>query len=189
MSAVATAPDEALVSQPDRGTIFVSVRSNLRLVRTPRYPIYGPGGRTVGEEQGEVIQFRNSRLYVPDEGTVTLEDGREVDAADLKDWLLNHRRLNDKHDGFFALQTAAPPVTQAEIEAITRAVLAVDVDALERVLEQETNGWGRQEVIGPVQDALTNIAALAEQARAQAAAKEQADAAIAEKLPPPPPGA
>lgn len=171
---VATAPatDEPLVAQPDRGSIFLSVREDLRLVKVPRYPRYGAGGAKVGEEPGQAVQFRDSRIFVPDDGDYELEDGRKIPAAELREWLLQHKRLGDPSDGFWMVETSAPAVSEAE----TRLVLenALDVEKLEAIIAQERAGWNRPALIGPVQDQIDKIRAMETEIRERAAAEAAA---------------
>ena len=147
--------------------MYVAKREDLRLVKKPRYPIRGASGEQVDVTPGEVLQFRNGVLHVPKKGTLQLEDGREVDAAELIPWLDKHRLYGDKWDGFWRLDPAAPPVSAEEQATMFEAAMALDVDTLERMLEQEQAGWNRDELVALLKGGIEKIhaalnAALAE---------------------------
>lgn len=169
MSATAQIDDDQLVSQPDHGTIFLSRRSELRLTKTPRYPIRGASGQQVGETPGEVVPFREGRFFCPAEGAVTLENGREVDAGEIKAWLERHRLLGDVEEGFWVVETKAPPVSREELERIAQAATEWDTDTLEAILAQESSGWGREDILQVARGAIERIRAMEERVRQEAA--------------------
>lgn len=175
---------EALVSQPPTGVIFASRRSELRLVVTPKRPVFGtPAGGFVGgqvsQSEGITLAFRGGQLLVPHDGDVISEEGTRVPAADVLTWLRSHRLFGDAMGGFWEVHTAAPPVSKDEIERIVNAALALDVPALEAILAAEQTGWERDEVIDQVQATIGKIeAAVAAQAQqAEPKAKPAAKAA------------
>jgi hypothetical protein len=151
--------DEALVSQPDTSVLFMARRRELRLVKTPRYPIYGPAGAKVGENPGQALQFTDGAFRCPREGTVTLEDGRPADAAEILEWLESHRMLNSLEEGFWRVDPTAPPVSQEEMRALMQAAMRLDVDTLEAIVEQERSGWGRSAIIDEAEQAIVEIRA------------------------------
>lgn len=183
MSALAQIDDDQLVSQPDRGTIFLARRDGLRLTKVSRYPIRGASGQQVGETPGEVLVFRDARFYCPAEGTVAVEDGREIDAAEVRAWLLGgtvvkdgqevtfrpHRLLGDVNEGFWAVETKAPPVSREELDRIVNATMQWDVPTLERILEQERAGWEREDVLQVAEGAIERIHAMEAKLRDEAA--------------------
>jgi hypothetical protein len=173
MTATAT-PDETLVDQPAAATVFASRREDLRLIKLPRYPQFGAGGQKVGEQQGEALQFRNGTLPVPAQGTITLEDGRELDAGEVRDWLQRHRLFGNQHEGFWEVTLAAPPVSDEEQRRVMRAVAKLDVETLEAMQEQERAGWAREGFLGTLDEALDEVRdmrAEAEKIAAEEAAK------------------
>jgi hypothetical protein len=173
MTATAT-PDETLVNQPAAATVYASRREDLRLIRLPRYPQFGAGGMKVGEQPGVAIQFRDGVFNVPSQGKVTLEDGREADAEDIRGWLQNHRLLGNQHEGFWEVTLAAPPVSDEEQRRVMRAVAKLDVETLETMQEQERAGWSREGFLGTLDEALDEVRdmrAEAEKIAAEEAAK------------------
>lgn len=159
MTATAT-PEEQLVQAPESVTLFVSRRENLRLTKVQRYPIRGAAGQQVGETPGEVVVFRNHELRVPHEGTMRLEDDREIDAAEIREWLEQHRRHNDREDGFWVVQMAAPPIGADELKVLMDLVLKLDEDGLVTFVEQEEKGWNRAELIEAAMSSLEQVQAV-----------------------------
>lgn len=153
----ATAVVESPMSKPVAGTTFRARREDLRLVKSPKYPITGPSGQKVGESPGETLKFGNHRLFVPTTGTITLEDGRPLDAAVAREWLESHRLHGDVEDGFWAETQVAPPVSGEELNAIVQAALRFDEERLEQVIEQERAGWGREAILDSATEALSNM--------------------------------
>lgn len=159
-----TIEQERLVATPDSHVLFMCRRSDLRLVKTPRYPRYGPGGQQVGEKPGEVVAFRDGTLRVPRTGMAILEDGRQVDAEEIVEWLEGHRLFTDSEDGFWRVDPTAPPVSQAEIDALNDIVLDLDEDKLLAFIEQERAGWGRDDLLASAERVLERMRALKAQA-------------------------
>jgi hypothetical protein len=139
--------DAPLVSSPSKAVVFAARREDLRLVRVPRYPVRDAGGQQVSETQGTAFQFRHGLLTVPAEGTVQTEDGREVDAADVMAWLMSHKRYNDREEGFFKVETAAPPPSPADMALLLKFAREADVAGFERVIAEEQAGWNRKEFL------------------------------------------
>jgi hypothetical protein len=166
--------EDPLVSAPPRAAIFMSRRSDLRLVKTPKIPRIAATGMKIGEEPGETLVFRAGRLDVPHEGTVELEDGRECDAQEVRAFLTSHRWFGDTQDGFWEVEQVGPPVSKQEMDAVVNAALEFDEAKLEAIVAQESAGWGRQDLIASASEALERMrAAKARQAELQA---EQAKA-------------
>lgn len=177
MAAIADPPTDVLVTQPRREKTYAARRGGLRLTKVPRYPVLGAGGQKVDETRGVVIAFRDGMLRIPTEGTVLTEQGHEVDAAEIVQWLDRHR-LNGNHDeGFFEVPQAAPPVSEEETERIGEFSLLHDTDSLRAMLETEQKGWNRQGLVGPVSKAIARI----EQIRADFEAQQDAEARPAPK--------
>jgi hypothetical protein len=175
MTAVATY-DDLLVSQPETKTLFMSRRSELRLVKTPRYPRYGASGQKVGEDPGQVIPFRDGVFRCPPTGTVELEDGRKADAAEVLAWLEDHRAIGNIEEGFWRVDPTAPAPSREELQTLTRAAFSLDTEKLERLIEQEEAGWRREDILVIAREAVENIAAAKEEARRQAEEEAAEDA-------------
>lgn len=177
MTAVA-APTDSIVSQPAREKTYASRRAELVLVHTQEYPILGPGNRPVGMEPGVRIKFADGTLRVPLSGKILTQQGREIDAAPIIEWLDSHRLNGDQYEGFFEVPQAAPPVTDSELDAIMEAGYTHDMDRLEAILQSEQQGWGRTQIVSAVEKALSRIRAMHEQMEAQRV-QEEAEAAKA----------
>jgi hypothetical protein len=172
VSAVASPPTDTIVSQPANVKTYASRRGSLTLVHTPEYPIYGPGGREVGKEAGARIMFTDGVLRVPLNGKITTQQGREIDAAPIIEWLDKHRLNGDQYEGFFEVPQAAPPVTDDELEGIMEAGYTHDMDRLEAIAQAERAGWNRAQIVGAVEKALGRIREMHAQIEAQRAAED-----------------
>lgn len=168
----ATIEPESLVAAPDDHVVFYSRRQDLRLVKTPRYPIYGPGGREMGTQLGEAVQFRDGQLRVPLKGKMRMDDGREMPAVEVRDWLENHRLFSDREDGFWRIDPEAPPVSREELDALTQIALDFDEERLVAFIEQERSGWAREDLLGTAEKALERMREIAKAAAAAEQAKE-----------------
>lgn len=158
MAAVADPPTDVLVSQPRREVTFASRRENLRLVFQAQYPVFGPQGQPTGTVVGGLrIAFTDGQLRVPLEGEVTTENGKRVPVADVIAFLDRHHLNGDQHEGFFRVAQVAPPVTEAEFEAITEAAMDYDTVKLQAILDAEVAGWKRGEIVRIVEKRLAQI--------------------------------
>lgn len=162
----ATVEQERLVAAPEDHVLFMSRRSELRLVKTPRYPIHGPSGQKVGEAPGEALAFRDGTLRVPLEGSVRLEDGREVPAGPIREWLEQHKLFTDREDGFWRIDPVAPPISREEFDAMMDLVLELDAEKLEALIEQERAGWNREDLLASAERSLARVKAALEAAAA-----------------------
>lgn len=170
----------AAFSVPDQAVTFSARRSELRLVKTPKHPIYGPNGQRQGETVGETIAFRDGVLRVPTSGKVTLEDGRPASAEEILEWMRGHRLFGNADSGFVEIGQVAPPVSQEEMEVITDAAIALDIETLEAIKREESAGWARETVLATVEKALTGVAE-AKEAVAKEIAEREKNAAVAAK--------
>jgi hypothetical protein len=175
MAAVASPPQDTLVSQPQREVTYLAKRQELVLVHTPEYPIRTPEGRPVGLTEGVRIQFRDHMLRVPMEGTVTTAQGRQFPATELNEWLQRHPKFGDSWEGFTKIEQVAPPVTVEEMEAISSAAVMHDVDTLTAIIEQERAGWGRADVIRVAEQRVAQIDEVRRQIEAQMAIEAEAE--------------
>ena len=173
---------EALVQQPERAVLFLSHRSDLRLVHTGRYPIMVPStGQRIGETSGVTVAFHNHEFRCPESGEVKIMDPggageATMDAADLLSWLQTHRRFGDPNEGFVRVDPKAPPIGQEEQERLMKAATEWDVDTLQSIAEQERAGWQREQVIRSAEGAIERILEAEERVRTQL----EAEAAQAE---------
>jgi hypothetical protein len=177
MTAVAAPPSDTLVSQPAREVTYLSARDELRLVHTPTYPIYASNGRKLGEERGITVEFRDKMLRVPLEGQVVTANRMKIDAADLNAWLLDHPLFGDGSEGFTKIAQVAPPVSDAEQDAITQAATMHQVDTLQEILDAERAGWKRPGIIKSIERSLETIERVTEEYRQQFEAEEAKPAA------------
>jgi hypothetical protein len=175
MTAVATY-DDLLVSQPETKTLWMSRRSELRLVLDARQPkVAAATGQKTGETLGQAVRFSDGVFRCPPTGTVTLEDGREADAAEVTARLDTHKLKGDMEEGFWRVDPTAPPLSRAEMETLTQAAIALDSEKLLALIAQEEAGWGREDVLSIARDAVARIEEVKEEAMRQA--QEEADKA------------
>jgi hypothetical protein len=158
------APDQSvLVSQPSRERIYSSRRSDLQLIKTPRYPMRGPDGQKVGETQGITVQFQDGMLRLPLSGEVRTKHGTKVNVSELHEWLEDHYLFDDREEGFFVMPIEAPPISGEEMSAFMDAAMRLDAEMLEGALEQERAGWNRPAVLETLGFHLDRVRQLKEQ--------------------------
>lgn len=180
---------EMLVQQPEASVLFISKRSELRLVKEGRYPVVIPTtGQRIGMTSGVVISFApNGEFRCPQSGKVKVMDPggageATLDANDtvnergekvqgLLNWLQDHLRCGDPNEGFYRVDPKAPPIGQRENEAIVNAATEGDIETLEAIIAQERAGWNREPVIAIAQGAVDRINALLERLQAEAESK------------------
>lgn len=167
---MATVIKEQLVSQPTKTTLFMSRRSDLRLVKRPRYPVFGQGGQKVGESVGEAVQFVNGRLDIPEKGKMILDDGRQADSQEILEWLKSHPMLGNIEEGLWVVDQMAPPVSEAEMNTLLEA--AVDAQMLRAIIEQEEAGWQRDALLRPARAQLERVESVDREMAEEAAARE-----------------
>jgi hypothetical protein len=162
----------ALVQQPDPSVLFIAKRSDLRLVKTGRYPIMVPStGQRIGETRGVTVAFNNHEFRCQLEGEVTIMDPggagqATLPAEELLKFLESHPRCGDPNEGFYRVDPKAPPLGQEEQQRIVDAATAWDVDTLRAIVAQEREGWNREQVIEVAQGAIQRIAEAEERIRA-----------------------
>lgn len=144
----------AEISKPDTSVVFAARRDGLRLVKTPRYPIFGQGGEKIGERPGQALAFRDGTLKV-DETGVTLEDGGKLGRDEALSFLREHRLCGNTEEGFTEMAQAAPPVSQEELAALMDAV--TDEDAMVAIIEAERAGWQRPALLEPAEKHLARL--------------------------------
>jgi hypothetical protein len=149
----------------------MSMKHDLRLVVVPRYPIYGPGGQKQGENPGQTLRFNEGVLRVPHDGTMTLEDGRQIDAQTVRDFIERHRLLGDLFMGFWKVDPVAPPISEEEMEQVLDAALNGDADRLRLIVEQERAGWGREVLIRRAEAQIEKIDRIRAELEAEAKGK------------------
>jgi hypothetical protein len=166
--------NEVLVSPADQTVLYMSRRSELRLTMTPRYPkLNQVTGAKQGETKGAFIGFRDGQVRIPKTGKYvavdTLDGGESepIEAADIHEWMTSHRLFGNQFEGFWRVDPTAPPVSQEEMRALMQAALRLDGDTLREIIRQETEGWGRSQILEEAQTALEQIEAIAQQAEEQ----------------------
>lgn len=145
-------------------------RSDLRLVKTPRYPQYGIGGQKVGEQPGQAVQFVNGRLDVPEKGKMELADGRTADSQEILAWLQEHPMLSNIEEGFWIVDQMAPPVSEAEMDLMLENSL--DAEMLREIIRQEEQGWAREGLLRPARKQLERVEEIERQLAAEGASAE-----------------
>jgi hypothetical protein len=141
----ATMEAEQLVEAPPEGVVFLARRRGLRLVRVSVEPIWGAGGRKVGDTKGHTVEFRDGRFVCEKKDD---PDGRVLE------FLRTHARNGDPNEGFWEVTPSAPAVTMNELQAAMLAATNFEVDKLQAMLEQEEAGWAREELLTPLRAAL-----------------------------------
>lgn len=195
MSTATAEPDqviEALVQQPDPSVLFIAKRSDLRLVKSGRYPIILPTGERIGMTAGATVSFApNGEFRCPLEGEVTIMDPggageAKLPAEELLKFLEKHPRCGDPNEGFYRVDPKAPPLGQEEQQRIVEAATAWDVDTLRAIVAQEREGWNREQVIEVAQGAIQRVEEAESRIRASQdelrAAEKLADEQAAAKL-------
>ena len=158
-----------LISQPAKVVQYGARRIDLRLVKQPIYPIYGPGGRTVGEQPGQTIKFSNGIFTIDlSQPETTVEAGRTVPTDELVEWMEKHRLLGYRDEGFFKIEVSAPPIGEAENQALVDAAVELDEDRLRELIATEEAGWQRDALLGPARRALASVEKLKAEAAAEA---------------------
>jgi hypothetical protein len=185
-TATVDAPVEvnALVQQPEASVLFVAKRSDLRLVKTARYPLVAPNtGQRLGETRGITVSFApNGEFRCPLEGEVTIMDPggagqAKLPAEELLTFLEGHPRCGDPNEGFQRVDPKAPPLGQEEQQRLMDAATDWDIETLQAIIVQERAGWGREQIITAASGAIERIQAATARAQAQA----EQDAADAKK--------
>jgi hypothetical protein len=162
MTAVTAPPGDTIVSQPQQLKTYAARRAELVLVMKPERNVHGPGGERVDVTPGIRLQFADGVLRVPLTGTVQTQQGREIPAEDVLEFLERHRLYGDRFEGFTEIPQAAPPVSEDEMAQIMYAVAMGDLDRLNGVLDAERSGWNRPEIIKGVQQGLETLQAIAQ---------------------------
>jgi len=176
------APEAPLVSPTDKTILYMSRRSELRLTKRPRRTVRNVHtGELEGVTQGQYIGFRDGQVRIPKTGTVEIQDTLdggvfEVDAEEMHAWMRRHRLFGNRGEGFWVVDPTAPPVSQAEMQTMMTAALEVDVATLARIVEQEEQGWQREQILEPARKALDGAIHIREQQAAMEAEEAQAKA-------------
>lgn len=152
--------------------MYAARRSELTLVHTAEYPIFGPGNRQVGIEPGIRIAFQDGILRIPLEGKIRTQQGRMVDAGPIREWLDQHPLNGDQDAGFFEVAQAPSPVTEDELTAITMAAASLDSERLEQLLSSERQGWQRPQIMAAISRALETIESIRASVEAEQAEKK-----------------
>lgn len=170
---------ETLVSSPSKSVMFMSRRSELRLVKKPQQPVFGPGGSQVRIEAGETLAFKDGRLDVPTDRPVSLEAGETAAPDEVLEFLRGHKFLDDLYDGFWEVDPVVPAPSEDEMSTLIAIAQAHDVQKLEAYLEQETAGYARPVLV----QAATNALEQARETRAKIAERQKAKAENAPAAP------
>jgi hypothetical protein len=164
-----------LVAPVEDTVLYMSRRSDLRLTMKARYPMLNPiTGQREGMTRGIFCGFREGALRVPKTGKVmmvdTLDGGEfEMDAEPVHEWLTKHRRYGDMNEGFWRVDPVAPPATREEFARISEAGAGWDRETLQEIIRQESEGWGREDVLRVARGTIARIDQLEEQVQARAA--------------------
>lgn len=164
-----------MVSRPAAGTMYLSRRSDLRLVVKPERKRHDPEGNVVETLDGQHIAFRDGKLHVPAAEHMRGEKGEQLATAAVKAFLEAHPLLGDREEGFWSHKEPAPTPTQDELDRVTELAMDLDAGGLRELIDQEEAGWGRETLLGTARSSLERVdRKLAEQAEAVAKAREGA---------------
>jgi len=156
---------EGAIAQPDQRVVYLSRRSDLRLIRVARQPRHNVAGMKIGEDPGQAVQFVEGKLTLPLEGKVRIDQGREADAVEIREWLEGHHIFGNVEEGFWRVDPAAPPLSAAEMSMFQELVLKLDVEGLRRCLEAERNGWARTDIVAVLEESIEKVGEVVEEAR------------------------
>lgn len=175
-SAVAEPELEQIIDRPRHAVLFMSRRSELRLVLKPIRERRGIEGEKLEHIPGETVCFRDGKLEVPLEGgEMTLDDGRTVESGPILKWLESHRSHGNREEGFWRVDPVAPAPSEDEIGLLTQLATTLDLEGLERFLVTERDGWARPQLLRVAERAIERVSDALQ--KAQAAAAEQLAAA------------
>jgi hypothetical protein len=161
--------EEQLVATPAKVVQYAARREDLRLVKQPIYPVYGPGGQTVGEKPGQTVEFHGGLLTIDmTQEETEIAAGRKIPTAELVEWLEGHRRFMDSDEGFFKVDVAAPAVSQEEMDRLLTAAVNLDAQTLTAIVHAEETGWERATILEPARRALASVEELAKAGAAEA---------------------
>lgn len=122
---------------------FAARRSQgLRLVLTPRQPLYGQGGERIGQTEGLTVEFSHGLFETDDPA------------------LVEKLRSHPQRDREFVEIGAEPdrvPSSEPVIEAILKATAELDAPALEAIKAEEESGHNRPDVMTAVQAAIRRV--------------------------------
>lgn len=174
---------EQLVSQPEGGTLYMSRRSELRLLRTNTRNRFDQEGHKIETMQGESVTFKDGVLRLPTSKRMTIDKGMKVPTEEIREWLEDHRSFGDREEGFWRVDPVAPPVGEDELERLTELTTDLDMDRLALFIEQEEAGWGREKLLvaarkayGRVEEAMTRLKAEQRDALAKARSEGRSEA-------------
>lgn len=175
--------EEQLVARPEDGTVYMSRRSDLRLLKTQTRNRYNAEGSVIETIQGECILFRDGVLRLPTRGKALIDKGMKVPVGELREWLEDHKSFGDREEGFWRVDPVAPPVGEVELERLTEITTDLDIPRLEAFIAQEEAGWAREKLLKAaraalerVQDAMTRLRAEERDAFAKAREEGRAEA-------------
>lgn len=143
-----------VIVKPAGKCVYYARRSDLTLVRKPVQKLYDQHGVVRGITDADRVHFRDGRFECPHTGKVLI-DGGEVDAAELNEWLQEHRLYGDALEGFVLEHAPAPAPSQDEIRAIMAA--SQNREELRAILEAEQDGWQRPQIAELVEEALARL--------------------------------
>lgn len=167
---MATVAAPQMVSTPVKTTLFLARRSDLRLIKLPRYDRYA-GARKTGEDPGQAVQFVNGRLDVPEKGPMKLDDNREADSQEILKWLKEHHLLGNVEEGFWVVDQLAPPVSEEELAMLMEH--AFDPEVLREIIRQEEQGWSRDQLLRPARRQLEQVEAIVARQEAEDEAEQE----------------
>jgi hypothetical protein len=145
------------VQKPQRSTVMLAMREDLRLVKIPIEEGYNQAGRSVQTFPGQAVAFEEGKLRVPPSGEMQLEDGRKAPAKEILEWLEDHKLFGDRHEGFWRLEEPAPQPSEEELNALLELTVDGDIPGLERFIAEEQDGFKRKQLIQNAEQSLERV--------------------------------
>lgn len=159
MSAVAEV-DEPLVTAPRAEKLYMASREDLELVKRRDLPQHDADGQRLEDKLGQRVQFRDGTLRIPlEDEAFKGKRGVEIPTQELLDWLDRHPLNGDMQDGFWLVPAPTPAPTEGELQNIVVLAEESNLQGLEDFIEQETAGWGREELLRVAEGARERVAA------------------------------
>jgi hypothetical protein len=168
--------DRVLVSQPDGTVLFMSRRSNLRLVKRPIRIKRDAEGNAIDQTAGETIEFKEGVFRCPIDGECVLTNGERLPSSIVVKWLEGHILKDDTQEGFWRVDPTAPPLSPQELATLQDLAISLDAEGLERLIREEQAGWAREELLTVAQGTLDRVEARLESIAAEQ--KAAVDAAL-----------
>lgn len=159
MSAVAEVA-EPLVTAPRAEKLYMACQEELVLIKRRDIPQHDASGQRIEDKLGQRVQFRDGVLRVPlEHEQFKGMRGVEIPTDELVTWLDNHPKCGDHQEGFWLVPAPTPVPSEAELDNVVMLAEEGNLDGLDELIEQETAGWAREDLLRVAQGARERVAA------------------------------